>query len=161
MADFIPNGIPNVQFRVMHSGEIVPLKTHVLEVLKNHPRTQLFIGTDSQNIAHKTIYVTTIVFRYPQRGAHVIYYKDVQSRIWDLWTRLWKETEKSIELADFLRQELGVPIEQIDLDYNENPDYPSNKVLKAAKGFIESLGFKAKAKPDITLACWAANALCH
>lgn len=161
MANFTPEGIHDVQFRVMHSGSIIDLDSHVIEVLKNYPDSQLFVGTDSQNITHKTVYVTTIVFRYPQRGAHVVYYKHVQPRIWDMWTRLWKETEKSIELADYLRQELKVPIAQIDMDYNENPDFPSNKVLKAAKGFIESLGFTAKAKPNITLACWAANALCH
>jgi len=122
MANFTPEGIHDVQFRVMHSGSIIDLDSHVIEVLKNYPDSQLFVGTDSQNITHKTVYVTTIVFRYPQRGAHVVYYKHVQPRIWDMWTRLWKETEKSIELADYLRQELKVPIAQIDMDYNKNPN---------------------------------------
>lgn len=139
----------------------VSLRSYVQQMLTEHPGTTIHVGTDSQNYAGKTIYVTTIVFRFPGRGAHVIYTKQKVSRIRDMWTRLWNETERSIELANFLRDELGVPVEQVDLDYNESPEYASHKVLKVAKGFVESLGFRASAKPDLLLACWAANSLCH
>lgn len=148
-------------YRIMGTSIEVELPTYVAKVLNEQPGTTLHVGTDSQNYAGKTVYVSTIVFRFPGKGAHVIYTKQKVKRIRDMWTRLWSETERSIAIANYLRDELKVPVEQVDLDYNESPEYPSNKVLKVAKGFVESLGFNAKAKPDILLACWAANALCH
>ena len=50
---------------------------------------------------------------------------------------------------------------RIDLDYNEDPKYPSNKLVKAAVGYVESLGYKAKTKPGLLLATYAADGCCR
>ena len=122
---------------------------------------QVHVGCDSQNHKRHTVYVTTVVFRFPNNGAHVIYRRERLPKITDMWTKLWGETERSVALAHLLREETGVKVEQIDLDFNTDPSYPSNKLLSASAGYIQSLGFQSGAKPDLLMAAWAADALCH
>ena len=64
-------------------------------------------------------------------------------------------------IADAIRNELGVQIKQIDLDFNTDPSYPSNKLLSASAGYISSMGFQSQAKPGLLMAAWAADVLCH
>lgn len=124
------------------------------------PEVELRVGSDSQNIAGFTIYVSAVVIRYPNNGARVLYQKEKILRIKDLWTRLWNEAERSVTLANGIKENLGATVACIDMDYNSDPEFPSHKVWKAAKGYAESTGFKAKAKPDLLWATWAANYLC-
>jgi len=151
----------DIPFKIMHSGEEVILNEHIQSIKANCPEVEIHIGCDSQNYRNHTIYVTTIVFRYPSNGAHVLYIKEKIPKIHDLWTKLWGETERSALLALELREKLNIEVEQIDLDYNSNPAFPSHKLLSAASGYLSSLGFMAKAKPDLLMAVWAANSLCH
>lgn len=121
----------------------------------------LHVGCDSQNHRNHTVYVTTVVFRFPRSGAHVIYHKEKVPKIRDLWTKLWGETERSVALAHLLRDEVDAHVEQIDLDFNSDPSHPSNKVLSASAGYVQSLGFQSGAKPGLLMAAWAADALCQ
>ncbi|MFK7756253.1 MAG: ribonuclease H-like YkuK family protein [Flavobacteriales bacterium] len=155
------SGIQKISFKIMHSGEDVDLLTHIESIKANCPEVKIHIGCDSQNYRLHTVYVTTVVFRYPRNGAHVIYLKERVPKIQDLWTKLWGELERSAELGLKIREEYGIAVEQIDLDYNADPSYPSHKLLSAASGYLSSLGFNAKAKPDLLMAVWAANSLCH
>jgi predicted RNase H-related nuclease YkuK (DUF458 family) len=145
----------------MHSGEIIDLLAHVYSIKASCPEVEIHIGCDSQNYRVYTVYVTTVVFRYPNNGAHVIYFKEKIPKINDLWSKLWGELERSAKLALTLRDNHGFEVEQIDLDYNSDPSYPSYKLLNAASGYLSSLGFNSKAKPNLLMAVWAANSLCH
>ena len=150
-----------IPFRIMHSGETVILKEHIQNIKSHCPEVEIHIGCDSQNFRKHTIYVTTVVFRYPTNGAHVIYMKEKVPKVMDLWTKLWGECERSAELALELRNESAIEVKQIDLDYNTDPAFPSNKLLSAASGYLTSLGFNPQAKPGLLMAVWAANSLCH
>jgi predicted RNase H-related nuclease YkuK (DUF458 family) len=86
----------------------------------------------------------------------VIYKKEVVPVIKDMWNRLWKETELSAETALYLR-DTGIEIDTIDLDYNINPVHNSNKLVKTAVGYVESLGFQARVKPELLPAVHAAD----
>jgi predicted RNase H-related nuclease YkuK (DUF458 family) len=77
-----------------------------------------------------------------------------------MFTKLWGELERSVKLATYIEEQLHIPVQQIDLDYNEDPGFPSHKVLTAASGYVQSMGFRVKAKPDLLMATWAANVLC-
>ena len=117
---------------------------------------KLYLGCDSQNKATETIYATTLVFHISDSGCHVIYQKKRMSKITDMWTRLWKETEFSCDVALYLRDH-GIEISTIYLDYNTNPAKKSNKLVSAAVGYVESLGFKARCKPDLLPGAYAAD----
>ena len=153
--------IDNNAFRVMGGKSIPDLKSYLSHVLSNQENAEVHVGCDSQNTGGSTVYVTTIVLRYQNNGAHVVYHKERIKKIDDLWTKLWGETERSVAMANWLQDECGVPVKQIDLDYNSDPSFPSNKLLSASTGYISSLGYESKAKPNLLMAVWAANVLCH
>jgi predicted RNase H-related nuclease YkuK (DUF458 family) len=146
-------------FRKMRDRSKVILGQYAQEMVKKHPNIKIYVGSDSQNYATKTLYATTVVFRFENNGAHVIYHKESTKLVTDMWTRLWGELQRSIDVAGYLKFECDVPIEQIDLDLNSDPEFPSNKVFQAAVGYAQSMGYKAKTKPDLLMATWAANVL--
>ena len=120
---------------------------------------QIYVGSDSQNLGKKTVYCTVIAYKLGNRGVHYILYKKKQIIIKDLWSRLWHETELSIDTAEWLNQKIKVGIE-IDMDYNENEVYKSNKLISAAKGWANSLGYKVNVKPQMQIATRAADYNC-
>ena len=145
----------------MHSSICVQVFEYTLDYIAQNPEVEVHVGCDSQNYWNHTVYVTTLVFRYPGHGGHVIYKKEKVPVIRDLWTKLWGELERSLNLAIELDEKIGLRVHQIDLDFNSDPEYPSHKLLSAATGYAQSMGFNAKAKPELLMAAWAADALCH
>lgn len=149
-----------LEFRLIRSEGSVDLVTYALRMISTHPECEVHVGCDSQNFRSHTVYVTTVVFRFPHNGAHVIYKKEKVPRIEDMWTKLWGETERSVQTA-YLLDKHEANVSQIDLDFNSDASYASHKLLSASQGYISSLGFIPKAKPHLLMAVWMANALCH
>ena len=141
------------------NGEIIDPLSHTLKVLKNSPYSQIHIGSDSQNVGKKTKYVTAIAYRFGSRGVHYIISKKDEIIIDDIWKRLWKEAEMSIEVAEWLSNQINVKIE-IDMDYNNDEKFISNKLISAAKGWANSLGYKVNVKPHSQIATKAADHHC-
>lgn len=146
-----------MQFKKLTSNETFEVAAYVKAYMDLYATRalQIYLGCDSQNHL-RTTYATTLVFNVSATGCHVIYRKEVVPLIQDIWTRLWGEAERSVELALYLREH-GVEIDTIDLDYNVDPKYKSNKVVTAAVGYVESLGFKARIKPELLPAAYAAD----
>jgi len=146
-----------MQFKKLTDSTPFELATYVKRFLDKHKHDtlQLFLGCDSHNRGN-TIYATTIVFNINSTGCHVIYKKEGIPLISDMWTRLWGETERSVKTALYLRAH-GIEIDTIDLDYNNNPEHKSNKLVAAATGYVESLQFKARIKPELLPAVYAAD----
>ena len=92
-----------MKFRRLTDGKLVSLEKYVPNVLHQSPKSLIYIGCDSQVTRNKVIYATAIVFRYTN-GAHILYNREKYPLVKDLWNRLWKEVEKSIEVAEFLRK---------------------------------------------------------
>ena len=145
-------------FKDVH-GKIIDPLNHTLKVLKNSPFSQIHIGSDSQNVGKKTIYVTAIAYRFGSRGVHYIISKKSEMIIDDIWKRLWKEAEMSIEVAEWISNQINVKIE-IDMDYNSDEKFISNKLISAAKGWANSLGYKVNVKPNNQIASKAADHHC-
>lgn len=145
----------------MTSAKPIELDRYILDYLQRYPDCEVHVGSDSQNYRFHTVYVSAIVLRHMGKGAHELYAKTKVPVIRDMFMKLWLEMKRSIQLANHLKESLGIRIAQIHLDYNEDETYPSNKVLTAASGYVQSLGYTVKAKPDMLMAVWAANVLCH
>ena len=145
-------------FKDIKGNKIDPLR-HTTKLLNEYPHLQIYVGSDSQNLGKKTEYCTVIAYKLGNRGVHYILYKKKQIIIKDLWSRLWHETELSIDTAEWLNQKIKVGIE-IDMDYNENEVYKSNKLISAAKGWANSLGYKVNVKPQMQIATRAADYNC-
>jgi predicted RNase H-related nuclease YkuK (DUF458 family) len=147
-----------MKFKKLTSEDQFELAGYVKDYLEaNKDReVKIYLGCDSQTKNITTTYATTVVFHIATSGCHVIYKKEVVPVIKDMWNRLWKETELSAETALYLRDS-GIEIDTIDLDYNINPVHNSNKLVKTAVGYVESLGFQARVKPELLPAVHAAD----
>lgn len=139
-----------------------PPKFDIAEYAKNyleknkHYNIKLYLGCDSQTRNGRTTYATTLVFHVSTTGCHVVYRKESYPEIKDMWTRLWKECEKSVEVALYLRDN-GIEINTVDLDYNIDPSKKSSRLVKAAVGYVNGSGFKARCKPDLLPGVYAAD----
>ncbi len=149
-----------MKFKKLTGVENFELALYVSKYLELHKDydVKIYLGCDSQTKANITAYATTLVFHIETSGCHVIYKKETVPVVRDMWNRLWREAELSVETALYLR-ERGIEIDTIDLDYNIDPIHNSNKLVKAAVGYVESLGFKARVKPDILPAVYAADGI--
>lgn len=141
------------------SGVTVNVVKHTLEQLQKNPAVDIHIGTDSQNSGHYTTYTTVIAYRFNMSGVHYIFHKYKVSKINDIWSRLWKESELSIEIAEWLTEQLNVNVE-IDMDYNGDNKHKSFKLISSAVGWANSLGYKVNIKPDNQIATKAADFHC-
>jgi predicted RNase H-related nuclease YkuK (DUF458 family) len=142
------------------NGEVVDIVKHTLSILNEYPTVDIHIGTDSQNHRNHTFYSTVIAYRFGTRGVHYIVHKQKVKKIKDKWTRLWNETEYTIETAEFLSKKLNVKI-QLDFDYNEDENHFSSKLINSARGWANSLGYKVNVKPHNQIATRAADYQCR
>ena len=140
-------------------GERIDPIAHTIKILKDYPNVQIHIGSDSQNVGKKTRYATVIAYRYGSRGVHYILSKKNESLLKDMWSRLWKEAEMSIDVAEWLTNQISVRVE-IDMDYNSDENFKSSKLISATKGWANSLGYKVNVKPNNQIATKAADYHC-
>lgn len=150
----------------LFGGEIIDdLSKYIGNYLNEFEDVEIYIGTDSSQKRNYTNYVTCISFLKPRKGVHVIYSKNSVKKIRDNYTRLWRETEYSEEVATTVKQiliDLGYRKNiTVHLDYNKNPKYKSFIVHDAAMGYITSLGFLAESKNNSWCASVAADMLCQ
>jgi predicted RNase H-related nuclease YkuK (DUF458 family) len=146
-------------FFIDTKGNKVDPIIHTKKILNKNPFVSIHIGTDSQSRAKKTQFATVIAYRYGNRGVHYILSKVGFPKIKDLWTRLWKEAEMSINVSKLITNSLNISVE-IDMDYNEDNNFKSNKLVAATKGWANSLGYKVNVKPNIQIATKAADHHC-
>ena len=139
------------------NGEPIDYLSYTKDMVKNFPSVEIHVGTDSYLLNDNTRYITAIAFRFSKAGVHYIYTKKKFPRIKDNWERLWRETELSVDIARQLDKQ-KVKIE-IDMDYNSDERFFSNKLVPVAKGWANSLGFKVNIKPYRQIATSAADYL--
>lgn len=124
--------------------------------------TRYRVGCDSANIRNKTVYITTIVGFHPgNKGAFIYYIKEYSSRVKDTAKRLWNEVEKSIAIANTIKERHNIDIEAIDFDLNTNEKYLSSRFATSAVSYANSYGFTAYCKPDTLVSIYAADFISH
>ena len=148
-------------FRKLGDHTAVDLISYITNIIDNSDNVRIYVGSDSQNAGIFTIYATVIVLHYGNNGAHVLYNREKVSRVRDTYARLWDEVERSLSVAEHMHSE-GLPrADYIDLDFNPDPVYRSNSVLRSAVGYVESMGYKPRTKPFAAAASTCADAICH
>lgn len=108
------------------------------------------IGSDSQVRGGCVEYATVIVFLREKKGGFMFIQNSRENRKMSLRERMIFEVSKSIEVAYALCDLLdkhNVELE-VHADINTDPHFESNIALKEAMGYILSMGFEFKAKPD-------------
>ncbi len=113
-------------------------------------KLKVCIGTDSQVVGNEVLFATVIVFLREKRGGFMFISNDRTERKMSLRERMITEVGRSVEVAYSLCTLLDlydVALE-VHADINTDPAFESNTALKEAMGYILSMGFVFKAKPD-------------
>ena len=140
-----------------------PIHEAVEEVIKQEfvqgNKLKVCIGTDSQVHGKNTEFATVIVFLREKRGGFMFIYNDKTSQHLTIKERMLLEVSKSVEIAYHLCDlfdEYDVDME-VHADINTNPHFQSNAALHEAMGYILSMGFAFKAKPEAFASSSCAN----
>jgi len=128
-----------------------------------------YIGTDGQNLGTRgTSFVQCVALhRYDDcatgKGGRVFYIRFIEKQYKERTNRLFREAELSIKLGQKLEPifaELGIPFEvHADVNSYAGPhgENLSNEVHDAIKGWIESMGWSCKTKPQAFVASIVAD----
>jgi predicted RNase H-related nuclease YkuK (DUF458 family) len=121
------------------------------------------IGTDSQVTCEVTEFATVIVFVREKRGGFMLISSEKTRYNFTLKERMLHEVARSIDIAYRLCETLDkyeVELE-VHADINTNPQFKSNTALSEAMGYILSMGFVFKAKPEAFASSYCANRMVH
>ena len=122
-------------------------------------KLKVCVGTDSQAVGDEVHFATVIVFLREKRGGFMFISNDKSDRKMSLRERMIMEVGRSVEVAYTLCPLLDlydVALE-VHADINTDPAFESNAALKEAMGYILSMGFVFKAKPDAMAASCCAD----
>ncbi len=122
-------------------------------------KLKVCIGTDSQVKGDHTDFATVIVLVREQRGGFMYIHQDRTVRKMSIKERMLTEVQKSIETAYALCDLLDLYDVDLEVhaDINTNPQFKSNQALHEAMGYILSMGFVFKAKPEAFASSACAN----
>jgi predicted RNase H-related nuclease YkuK (DUF458 family) len=128
------------KFKTLHGTPIPDVVEYIREYISTRENVEILIGSDSQSYSNrKTIYGVVVALYTKGKGAH------------EVW--------KSLEVAEFLKEN-GLPKPTwIDIDLNPDPKYKSNATLRQAVGLVEGMGYKVRYKHVGALMTYAANHL--
>lgn len=148
------------KFRTLYGKEIPNIIEYIKDYITNKDNVEILIGSDSQCYGNKkTVYGVVIALYTKGKGAHILCSRETVKMEKDTSYRLLTEVWKSIEVAEFLKEN-GLPKPTwIDIDLNPDPKYKSNTVLRQAVGLVESMGYKVRYKHLGALTTYAANHL--
>jgi predicted RNase H-related nuclease YkuK (DUF458 family) len=122
-------------------------------------KLKVCIGTDSQVKGNQIDFATVIVFLREQRGGFMFIQQEKITQKMGIKERMLNEVQRSIETAYQLCPTLE--LHDVDLevhaDINTNPNFKSNTALQEAMGYILSMGFVFKAKPEAFASSYCAN----
>ncbi len=147
------------------SGE--PLSTDLLaEVEKTIEREyelgnklKVCIGTDSQVKGELIDFATVVVFLREEKGGFMYIHQEKVHKKMSIKERMLNEVQRSIETAYSLCDLLDLYDVDLEVhaDINTNPNFKSNQALHEAMGYILSMGFVFKAKPEAFASSYCAN----
>ena len=148
------------QFRTLYGKNIPDIVEYIREYVSTRENVEILIGSDSQCYGNKkTIYGVVIALYTQGKGAHVLCTRESVAMEYNTPVRLLNEVWKSIEIAEFLKEN-GLPKPTwIDIDLNPDPRYKSNSVLRQAVGLVEGMGYKVRYKSMDPMITYAADHL--
>ncbi len=132
----------------------LPIREEVEKTIKEETekgfRLKVCIGTDSRVKAGSIEFATVIVFLREHRGGFMFISNFNQKGQMSVKERMINEVARSVEVAYNLCElfdRYNIELE-IHADINTDPGFQSNSALRDAMGYVMSMGFVFKAKPD-------------
>jgi len=148
---------------IIHSSILEEVENAIVRETDNGYRLKVCIGTDSQVKGSFTDFATVIVLLREHHGGFMYIHQEKTTQKMSIKERMLLEVQKSIETAysicdllDLYRVDL-----EVHADINTNPMFKSNKALNEAMGYILSMGFIFKAKPEAFASSTCADKMVH
>ena len=148
---------------IIHSSILEEVENAIIRESDNGYRLKVCIGTDSQVKGAFTDFATVIVLLREHHGGFMYIHQEKTTQKMSIKERMLLEVQKSIETAysicdllDTYRVDL-----EVHADINTNPMFKSNKALNEAMGYILSMGFIFKAKPEAFASSTCADKMVH
>lgn len=176
------------RFKKFGGAEIEDVGAYLREYLSRYPQTSVYVGTDSSAKRGKVSYATVIALYDEIRkdGVHFIFKRDREEGKIDLFTRMWREMEKSVEVAEYLEVELEGHLKRytiedlmvmrnyeggyfkvhqtklcvIDMDVNPvlgGGKNLSNVAYESIRGTLMGSGYRARFKGQGQAGAWSAS----
>ncbi|WP_026904352.1 ribonuclease H-like YkuK family protein [Pedobacter glucosidilyticus] len=144
---------------VIHSSILEEVEKVIEREYEAGNKLKVCIGTDSQVKGNITDFATVIVFLREQKGGFMFIHQERSTQKMSIKERMLTEVQKSIETAYTLCDLLDLYDVDLEVhaDINTNPQFKSNAALHEAMGYILSMGFVFKAKPEAFASSACAN----
>ncbi len=112
---------------------------------------KIVVGTDSQTSYKQTLFVSALIIHRVGKGARFYYKKYKSKPIHDLHSRIYKETEFSLNLIDALNNNglsrlLSNLSLEIHIDIGQQGE--TRKLIQEVVGWVTSIGYTVKIKPN-------------
>ncbi|RZL06664.1 MAG: hypothetical protein EOO89_24135 [Pedobacter sp.] len=151
------------------SGESISLpiieevEKAIIREMENGYRLKVCIGTDSQVKGSCTDLATVIVLLREHHGGFMYIRQEKTTQQMTIKERMLLEVQRSIETAYSICDLLDLYDVDLEVhaDINTNPMFKSNKALNEAMGYILSMGFIFKAKPEAFASSACADKMVH
>lgn len=148
------------KFTTLQGIKIDNLVEYIKEYISTRDNVEILVGSDSQCYSNKkTVYGVVIALYSKGNGAHVLCSRETVPMERNTQARLLTEVWKSIEVAEYLKDNNLPKPKYIDIDLNPDPKYKSNQVLRQAVGLVEGMGYKVRYKQTGAMMTYAANHL--
>ncbi|TCC92521.1 hypothetical protein FBD94_13215 [Pedobacter hiemivivus] len=148
---------------IVHSPILEEIENAIIRETDNGYKLKVCIGTDSQVKGPLTDFATVIVLLREHHGGFMYIHQEKTAQKMSIKERMLVEVQKSIETAYSICDLLdlyNVDLE-VHADINTNPMFKSNKALNEAMGYILSMGFIFKAKPEAFASSTCADKMVH
>lgn len=148
---------------VIHSSILEEVEQAIIRETENGYKLKVCIGTDSQVKGATTDFATVIVVLREHHGGFMYINQDKTTQQMGIKERMLVEVQKSIETAYSICDLLDIYDVDLEVhaDINTNPMFKSNKALNEAMGYILSMGFIFKAKPEAFASSTCADKMVH
>ena len=146
-------------FKTLVSNNKIELIPYIKEYVSQHENIEVLVGCDSQNRKRETIYAIVVGLYRPGKGAHVLYSRFTTIREKDNVARLLNEVWFSVEVAEAIKNDVGIKATWIDIDLNPDPKYKSNSALTSAVGIVTGMGYNVRHKGNSPIMTYAADHL--
>lgn len=102
-------------FKKLGGSVIEDLGQYLRDYMAKYPDTSVYIGTDSQTAGAWTRFVTVVALYDELRkdGVHYVFQKTIDKREKDTFSRMWKEVEMSLEVAEYLEVALDGHVKRL------------------------------------------------
>lgn len=148
---------------VIHSSILEEVEKAIVRETESGYKLKVCVGTDSQVKSSHTDFATVIVLLREHHGGFMYIAQEKSTQQMGIKERMLMEVQKSIETAFSICDLLDIYDVDLEVhaDINTNPSFKSNKALNEAMGYILSMGFIFKAKPEAFASSTCADKMVH